>query len=98
MQFLLEEDIFVVPNQNKLKQNYGDQIVKLKSNKLPKGLVSLESIFNSDDHAKKGKTNLLVSQEHYDSLEVAPGKNLKFGKVSTPLEKESYVQLFSRIC
>lgn len=47
--FLIKEAKFSVSNYKNLKQQYGDKILQLKSNKLPKGLVTLEYIFNSDD-------------------------------------------------
>lgn len=87
LNFLLEEDVFSASNQHKLEQQYGDQIIQLKSNKLPKGLITLESIFNADDQARKNKTNLLVQQDHYEDLEIAKGKNLKFGKIISAEEK-----------
>lgn len=87
LQFLLEEDVFAASNQDRLKGNYEDQVVQLKSNKFPKGLVTLESIFNTDDQAKKNKTSLLIQQEYYADLEIELGKTLKFGKVVTDSEK-----------
>ena len=47
--FLREEAEFSQPNQQKLQEQYEDQVIQLKTNKLPKGLVTLESIFNTDD-------------------------------------------------
>ena len=55
LSFLLEEYIFSVSNQDKLKQYYDDQIIQLKSNKLQKGLITLESIFSRDDELRKTK-------------------------------------------
>ncbi|KAH9296132.1 hypothetical protein KI387_039720, partial [Taxus chinensis] len=47
--FLQEEAEFSTRNQDKLHQQYGDQVVQLRTNKLPKGLITLESIFNLND-------------------------------------------------
>lgn len=94
LQFLFEEDVFASSNQQRYKEQYGDQVLQLKNNKLPKGLVTLESAFNSDDQVKTGKANLLVQQNQYEHLEVAPGKNLKIGKINAAKEKQSFLHLF----
>ena len=62
MQFLFEEDIFANSSQQRYKDQYGDQVFYLKNNKFPKGLVTLESVFNSDDQVKPSKENLMVKQ------------------------------------
>ena len=81
LSFLLEEDVFFVSNQDKLKHHYDNQIIRLKSNKLPKGLVTLESIFNRDDEFRRNKAGMQVKEDHYEDLEVVDGKFLKLGKV-----------------
>lgn len=58
LSFMLKEDEFAAINQEKIKQQYDDQIIQLKSNKLPKGLVTLESIFSTDNQPKKSKTSM----------------------------------------
>lgn len=35
-----------------LHDNYGDQMIQVKTNKLPKGLVTFENIFNPNDEFK----------------------------------------------
>ncbi|KAH9323061.1 hypothetical protein KI387_017700, partial [Taxus chinensis] len=49
---------FSARNQDKLEQQYGDQVVQLRTNKLPKGLITLESIFNPNDQFWKEKANI----------------------------------------
>ncbi|GLJ07071.1 hypothetical protein SUGI_0057090 [Cryptomeria japonica] len=46
---ILDEAEFAAGNQHKFVKQYENQILQLKSNKVPKGLVTLESIFNTDD-------------------------------------------------
>ena len=58
-------------------------------------MVTLESIFNTDDEAKKPKSSIQVQQDHYEEVEVSAGKKLKLGKVCTVEEKVSFVQLFN---
>ena len=54
---------------------------------MPKGLVTLESIFNTDDQLKKDKSSIQIKEEHYEEVEVAKDKKLKLGKVCTPKER-----------
>ena len=87
---MFEEDVFSEYNQDRLSQNCGDQVIQLKSNKMPRGLVTLETIFKKDDEVKKNKAGLVVQQEHCVELELELGKSLQFGKVNTELEKQAY--------
>lgn len=80
-----------------LSQNYGDQVIQLKSNKMPRGLITLETIFNKDDVVKKTKAGLVVQQEHCIELELEPSKSLHFGKVNTDLERQEYTKLFNEL-
>ena len=75
LNFLLEEDMHLTFNQHTVREQYGDQIIQLISHNLPKGLVTLQSIFNIDDQVKKIKTSLVVQQHHYEDLEIVEGKN-----------------------
>ena len=61
---------------------------------MPKGLVTVESIFKKYDQEKRNKTSLVVQQEHYADLDLDPGKSLKFGKVNIDSERQDYTQLF----
>lgn len=40
--------------QSKVKEDYGDEIIQLKSKKLSNGLITLENLFDHDD-AKNDK-------------------------------------------
>ena len=60
---------------------------------MPKGLVTLESIFNTDDQFKKDKSSLQIKEEHYEEVEIAKDKRLKLGKVCTPKEHQFFVNL-----
>ncbi|KAH9311205.1 hypothetical protein KI387_026240 [Taxus chinensis] len=91
--FLQEEAEFAAKNQDKLQESYGDQIIQLKRNKLPKVLVTLESIFNLDDQAKRQSSNMVVKEEDFEEVEVAHEKFLKIGKVCTSEEKEAFIKL-----
>ncbi|KAH9289296.1 hypothetical protein KI387_033413, partial [Taxus chinensis] len=70
----------------KLEQQYGDQVVQLRTNKLPKGLITLESIFNPNDQFRKEKANIQVKGEDSVSILVEEGKSLQVGKVTTEQE------------
>ena len=77
-----------------MQEQYGDQIIQLSSNKLPKALVTLESIFTIDDQFKKNKSSLVVHWDHYEDLKILKGRNLKFGKAIPIEEITSYIHLF----
>ncbi|KAH9298523.1 hypothetical protein KI387_030205, partial [Taxus chinensis] len=85
---------FAAKNQDKLQESYGEQIIQLKINKLPKGLVTLESIFNSDDQATIQRPNMVVKEEYLEEVEVSNEKFLKIGKVCTYEDKETFIKLF----
>ena len=91
--FLREEAKLAQPNQQKLQDHYDDQIIQLRSNKLSKGLVTLEYIFNTNDQLKKDKSSLQIKEEHYEEIEVAKDKRLKLGKVCTPKECQTFINL-----
>lgn len=56
-------------------------------------MVTLESIFNTDDQVRKEKGNMLVKEEHYKPIEIFRDKLLKLGKVCTTDEKQIFVLL-----
>ncbi|KAH9303668.1 hypothetical protein KI387_008072, partial [Taxus chinensis] len=80
VKFLQEEDEFSSRNQDRLEQQYGDQVVQLRTNKLPKGLVTLESIFNPNDQFQKEKVNIQVKGEDSEPIFIEEGKTLQIGK------------------
>lgn len=89
--FPKEDDQVVI--QDKFKQQYDDQVVQLKTNKLPKGLVTLESIFNIDDQLTKGKFGLQIKEDHQDQLKIFKGKLLKIGKFCLDEDKQKFIAL-----
>ncbi|KAH9296663.1 hypothetical protein KI387_044243 [Taxus chinensis] len=91
--FLQEEAEFSTRNQDRLEQQYGDQVVQLRTNKLPKGLVTLESIFNPNDRFRKEKANIQVKREDSEPIPVGEGRTLRIGKVATEQEKSDFIQL-----
>lgn len=91
--FLLNEAEFSERNQSRLEDQYGDQIIHLSSNKLPKGLITLESVFNPDDQARGKGMNLAAEKDNHVPVEVAEGKSLNMGKVCSETKKESFVRL-----
>ena len=72
---------FFERNQSKLQSPYGDQILNLSLNKLQRGLLTLEGIFNSDDQSRSKVSNLATSKDDYVPMIVVEGKALKLGKV-----------------
>ncbi|KAH9319366.1 hypothetical protein KI387_021135, partial [Taxus chinensis] len=80
VKFLQEESEFSARNQDKLEQQYGDQVVQLRTNKLPKGLITLESIFNLNDQSRKEKENIQVKREDSEPILVNEGKTLQIDK------------------
>ncbi|KAH9298941.1 hypothetical protein KI387_030623, partial [Taxus chinensis] len=75
-----QEAEFSAVNQDKLQHLYGDQIVQLKTNKLPRGLVTLEDIFSTDDQLRKVKTKMSTHADNYEEILVDEGKKLFLGK------------------
>ncbi|KAH9289237.1 hypothetical protein KI387_033354, partial [Taxus chinensis] len=66
----------------------------MRTNKLPKGLVTLESIFNPNDQFRKEKANIQVKREDSGLILVGEGKTLQVGKVATEQEKLDFIQLY----
>ena len=72
-------------NQSRLQDQYGDQIINLSSIKLPKGLITLESVFNPDDQARGRVMNLAADKDDHTPVTVADGKSLNMGKVCSEI-------------
>lgn len=68
-------------------------MIQLKKNKLPKGLVTLESIFNYDDQLKKKKVGIQVKEDHYEEVEIFKGKLLKLGKICSVEDRRAFIVL-----
>ena len=67
--------------------------MSLSSNKLPRGLVTLEGIFNLDDQSKNKVSNLAIGKDDYVLVIVAKGKALDLGKVCSEIDQEIFVSL-----
>ena len=91
--FLKNEAEFSTRNQSKLQSQYGDRIVNLNSNKLPKGLFTLDGIFNSNDEYKGKGLNLATKNEDYIPITIIDGKILNLGKECFELEQGAFVNL-----
>lgn len=63
---------------------------------MPKGLVIVESVFNSDDQAKRPKPNIQIQQDHYEEVDFFKAKLFKLGKVCSNEEKSHFIQLCKR--
>ena len=84
--FLQNEAEFSDRNQSRLQNEYGDQIINLSSNKWPKGLITLESVFDRDDQARGRVMNLAVDEDDHTPVTVVDGKSLNMGKVCSEIE------------
>ena len=74
--FLQSKARFSERNQSRLQRQYADQVLHLSSNKLPRGLVTLDGMFNSDDQSKGKCSNLATSKDDYVPAIVVEGKTL----------------------
>ena len=67
--------------------------MNLNSKKLPKGLVTLERIFNCNDEAKSRGPNLVARKDDYILVIIVDGKILNLRKVCFEFEQEAFVNL-----
>ena len=67
--------------------------MNLSSNKLPRGLVTLEGIFNSDDQLKSKASNLAPGKDDYVPVIVAEGTTLNLVKVCSETDQEIFIPL-----
>ena len=86
VRFLQNEAEFLDRNQLRLQDQYADQIINLYSNKLPKGLITLQSVFNPDDQERGRVMNLATNKDDHTPVMVANGKSLNMGKVYFEIE------------
>ena len=68
-------------------------MMNLSTNKLPKGLVTLEGIFNFDDQARSKGLNLAARKDDHIPMAIAEGKTLDLEKLSSKNEKEIFIPL-----
>lgn len=73
--------------QPKVKEAYEDQIIQLKSNKIPNQLITLENLFDHYD-AKNEKQKFIADKGDYIEMSVGKGRTLKVGKEVSPKDKE----------
>jgi hypothetical protein len=77
-----------------LNQIVGKDIVQLKNNVIPKGLVPLEKCFDNNDVAKNPKVT--PNESEVEDCNIGTENEPKFIKISkslTPENKERYVHL-----
>ena len=67
--------------------------MNLSSKKLPKVLVTLESVFNPDDQARGRVMNLAIDEDDHTPVTIVDGKSLNMGKVCSEIERESFIHL-----
>ena len=91
--FWQNEAEFSDRNQWRLQDQYGDQIINLSSNKLPKDIITLESVFNPNDQARGRVMNLATDKDDHTPVMIADGKSLNMGKVCSKIEQESFIHL-----
>lgn len=70
---------FVDQLQPKILEAYEGKIIQLRSNKLPKGLVTLKNIFDCDDETND-KRNFVAIKDDYADLQVRDGRKLEVRK------------------
>lgn len=80
-------------NQYRLQDQYGDQIMNLSSNKLPKGLIDLEVIFNLDDQVKGKGLNIATKRDDYVPVAIVDRRTLNLEKVCFETEKKDFIHL-----
>ena len=72
------------------------EVLQLKNNFIPKGLLPLEELFNQDDVARK--PSLLPTEKGVEDVNIGSAENpkmVKFSKVFPPQVKEKYISLLS---
>lgn len=92
VKFLQEEVEFSAKNQSSLQSIWRlDHLAQF--NKLPKGLITFEGIFNLDDQVKGRAMNLAARKGDYRPISIANGKFLNLGKVCYKIDQDVYTIL-----
>ena len=78
--FLKNEAQLSNRNQSRLHDQYGDQIINLNSKKLPKSLITLESVFNPNDKVIERGINFAANKVDHVPIIVVDGRMLTLGK------------------
>ena len=60
---------------------------------MPKGLVTLEGIFNYDGKTKSRGLNLATSKDDHIPIPIFYGRTLNLGKVCSKIEQENFINL-----
>lgn len=81
--------------QPKVSKAYGDQVIQLKTNKLPKGLITLENLFYFKD-SKKDKMKFTVDKGDYIHLQVRGVRQLKVGKDVPQCDRERLIHFYDK--
>ena len=76
----------VEPEPTYLTQLAGKDIIQLKSNSFPRGLVPLEDIFDSNDVAKSPK--VAPRDDEVDECNIGTGEDPKVIKISKNMTQE----------
>lgn len=76
-----------------MKEAYRDQIIQLKSNKLPNGLITLENLFDHDD-ANNDKRKLTASKGDYVEMLIGSERVLNVGKGVSPEDWKRLAQYY----
>jgi hypothetical protein len=93
--FVDEENASLTPNSQDYQNVIdGNEIIQLKNNCIPKGLVPLENLFDNNDVAKNPKVtpNESEAEDCNIGTENEP-KFIKLSKSLTPKTKERYLKL-----
>lgn len=67
--------------------------MNLNSNRFPKGLITLQGIFNPYNQMRRKGHNIVVKGDDYIPVAIADGKTLNLGKVCSETEQESFIHL-----
>lgn len=95
-------DIYFEGSNSDCKEVYedvagSDGVIQLKSNKIPKGLVSLEHLFRrKDDSTIKEKISHVHNAKEYDKIDIGEQydpKWISIGQMCTSSEKEDLTKL-----
>lgn len=73
-----------------MSDTYGDQVIQLKTNKLPKVLITLENLLDYED-SRNDKRKFTADKGDYTDLQVRGGQKLKVGKDVPQFDRERLI-------
>lgn len=88
--FIQKSEEFADQLQPKVSKAYGDQEIQLKTNKLPKGLITPKNLFDYED-GKNDKKKFTIDKGDYTELQVEDGWKLKVGKDVPQRDRERLI-------